>query len=476
MGFVNHHAAWIALLGVGLLATLRACSSERDEDGAGVASDSGADGEASDDVQTDVTQKDVVSEAVIEAGPCPPSATPADVPAGWIKYPIFGCKYPIYRPPNHAALPSGISWEECTDLGPDPYTCRQLVVDWPNSEKPLGGIPTAHVTPDGRVLLQLRKLQTFYEPSGKAFSLMALVLEADGPVHQAFWISKLPVEATTFTLSMGGLSASRSTWYAVEFLTTPSAREATLGGAVDLLEPPVLADYPEGDPDGGLALPGETFYALRGSGLQIRRWDGESFGKVYQGLDVGSVTWIGSSAIWDPNTIELLQIWAWTEEKGAVPLISFGNSDFTRGVSNAVTDGKDLVWLQGEERDISVSEIFPKRSVMTSKFTTDPSLIQAKRLRSWEAPSIWTTSRPNAIGCGYAALESVPADLDYRVVIVRLSDGVSWTLKSPADRHWTWGKPVAVTCDEVFVTWGKDGASNLRRVRLNSLGPGSPPD
>ncbi|MBI4955757.1 MAG: hypothetical protein HY908_27310 [Myxococcales bacterium] len=44
---------------------------------------------------------------------------------------------------------------------------------------------------------------------------------------------------------------------------------------------------------------------------------------------------------------------------------------------------------------------------------------------------------------------------------------------SPAGR-WYWGAVYAITCDEVFVRGGV--GMNIARVRLDALGPGTPPD
>jgi hypothetical protein len=407
---------------------------------------------------------------------CPTTSNPEDVPPGWVRVPVFGCQYPIYAPPDPSMLPPGLSWEECTDIGPDPYTCTQVVVDWPNPN-PIGGIPVGHVMPDGKVLLGLRKVQSFTESSVKMFSHMDLLVEADGPVRQAFWISKQSNSNAPFWFQPSSISDKRSTWHALELLDGNFVRAVNLGGPSADLIPPVVTDTPaEGVGAAGMSFTGENFLALRESSLQMRSWDGKDFGKVYQGLDIGNPAWVGDSAVWSANTVAIGQIWAWTEAKGAFPLISFGDDDYTRGVANSFTDGVDLVWLQGEERDIQVSEFYPERSIMTAKFTTDPSALQPKRLRSWEWEHIWGDYRPDAVGCGYAALQSASKNLVSELLIVRVSDGVSWALQSPADKHWVWGKPVAVTCDEVYVTWGTLGINHLRRVRLSSLGPGMPPD
>ena len=111
---------------------------------------------------------------------------------------------------------------------------------------------------------------------------------------------------------------------------------------------------------------------------------------------------------------------------------------------------------------------------MTSPFTTDAAALQPRRLRS-EVGNGFATSRPQ-VGCGYAAREIYDG-----IRIVRLSDGVSWMLPSQQGSTWLWNEPLAVTCTELFAMVAADGDAGwqdvgIARVRLDSLGPGTPPD
>jgi hypothetical protein len=468
----------VLVLAAGVFAVgLRGCSDDEESSSPATTMDAQSE-EAGMDVKVEgpgYDAGDAHSEKSDAALACPTTSDPEDVPPGWVRVPVFGCQYPIYAPPDASMLPPGLAWEECTDIGPDPYTCTQLVVDWPNPY-PIGGIPVGHVLPDGKVLLGLRKLQTFVEGAVKMTAHMDLLTEADGPVRQAFWVSKQPTAKAAFWFQPSSISGTRSTWMAQEQLDGNFVRLVNLGGLSSDLMPPIVTDGPAEGPEAGMSFTGENFFALRGSLLRVRGWGGRDFGKVYQGLDIRNPEWVGDSAVWSANTVAIGQIWAWTEAKGAFPLISFGDDDYTRGVANSFTDGLDLVWLQGEERDIQLSEFYPTRSIMTAKFTTDPTALQPKRLRSWPWQHIWGSDKLDVVGCGYAALQSVDKDNRPELMIVRISDGISWPLASPADNHWVWGKPVAVTCEEVFTMWGPPGKPSLRRVRLSSLGPGTPPD
>jgi hypothetical protein len=58
------------------------------------------------------------------------------------------------------------------------------------------------------------------------------------------------------------------------------------------------------------------------------------------------------------------------------------------------------------------------------------------------------------------------------LLIVRLSDGAAWMLAGTDPMTYTM-EPVGLTCDEVFFA---DPLNRVVRVRLDSLGPGLPPD
>jgi hypothetical protein len=73
-------------------------------------------------------------------------------------------------------------------------------------------------------------------------------------------------------------------------------------------------------------------------------------------------------------------------------------------------------------------------------------------------------------GIGY------PKTLEGGLLIVRLSDGVSWKIPSVSTQiSDAWNNPIAITCDEVFAIYKGSYRETIRRVRLDSLGPGTPP-
>ncbi len=408
---------------------------------------------------------------------CPAAKPPDDVPAGWIRYPIFDCKYAIYVPPSAAELPAPLSWEECEEAGPDPYTCRELVVDWPtNPGWAIGGGSYGYVDEHGKVVLQLRKSYVKDGPQGPNayYGVMAVVTEADGPVRQAYWITAQLL--STFPLWFGprGVGGRKSSWTVLEQVGGSFVRRAAVAGADTDLMQPIMGDWGK-DEKAAAVLPGGKYYGWFNGTLSIRSWDGsEDFGTVYAGgMDVGDPIWVGESAVMQATLIAYSHLLSWTPTDGLRKLLHYDN-DTAEAAANIATDGTYLVWVHGKDREPGM-DAYPTAELVTSPFTTDPAMLEPKRVRSYPSGKIWGNN--NKVGCGYAAYGFVPQSNDFRVLIARLSDGVSWELQSPADNHWTWSQPLAITCDELFITVAIKGAgATIRRVRLDSLGPGLPPD
>jgi hypothetical protein len=166
-------------------------------------------------------------------------------------------------------------------------------------------------------------------------------------------------------------------------------------------------------------------------------------------------------------------VMTWNEVQGLRPLIRwFG--DGTRCAGNFKTDGKDMVWTQLEGP--LGNQKYEKMDVMTAPYTTDASQLQPRRLRSDVKafdPDPWT------IGCGFAARAvSIPGPSFNALFIVRQSDGVSWLLPgtdaTPPRRDWS--RPMGFSCEEVFATVNLNWIPHIVRIRLDSLGPGTPHD
>jgi hypothetical protein len=74
------------------------------------------------------------------------------------------------------------------------------------------------------------------------------------------------------------------------------------------------------------------------------------------------------------------------------------------------------------------------------------------------------------VGCGHALLEGPEGDL----IVTRLGDGWSWYVPQTLERRiYT---ALGLTCTELFAVGEMNKRFTVARVRLDSLGPGFPPD
>jgi hypothetical protein len=169
---------------------------------------------------------------------------------------------------------------------------------------------------------------------------------------------------------------------------------------------------------------------------------------------------------------------SWDLQHGARPLLRW-QGDWTRGAGNFMTDGADMVWTYGEGKEPGKegSYSYKKLSVMTAPYTTDPAEVAAKarRLRS-DLSTMWVY--PYGLGCGHAAHEVSEKGTSRDLLVVRLADGVSWLLKgAEGGTGLKYLFALGATCEEVFTTAEvNDIGMTILRIRLDSLGPGIPPD
>jgi hypothetical protein len=151
----------------------------------------------------------------------------------------------------------------------------------------------------------------------------------------------------------------------------------------------------------------------------------------------------------------------WTHDTGTRDFLRWPG-DGTRGAADLGTDGVDMAWTYGEGK-ADRGRSYPRRSIMTAPFTSDPTALKPRRLRS--APHSGVGNWPWLVGCGYAAHQGA----------VRLRDGVSWLVpSSPRELELT--TPLGITCEEIVAQGRVGGRLTIVRVKLASLGDGMPPD
>ncbi len=343
-----------------------------------------------------------------------------------------------------------------------------MMVNWTppaTSRWPFGLGVVSSIRADGTVLLALER---DIDLGSGATGGIAMVAEADGPVHQAIMWT-LPPRCSTIVHSIEDDRVA----YAV-FENNSEYGGGFFGGAVsDLLPTSALRLGDKSSHTYAAGIPGivddvtMTLYGWtpKPSSIANLRWPGD------RGLLDNRVAISGESVFWEATTLADQEEQIWTADAGSARLIGFG-SDASQGAADLGTDGHDMVWLYGSGRT-DPSANFPQVSIMTAPFATTAAALQGRRLRS-ELPAGFGVE-PFKVGCGFAA-----RSLYNGIRVVRLSDGVSWWLAGDNTLPWQWNAPVALTCTELFakvtVVHGGTGTSGYARVRLDSLGAGTPPD
>jgi hypothetical protein len=399
-------------------------------------------------------------------GPCPPEQPPPVVPEGWVEYTDWSCDCRFYVPGSEDAMPSPIQWEPCPEA-PGGMDCRMMAIDWADGAN-IGTRPKLDVSPSGTVLSLVRAVPKDY--------IIAVVADIDGPVRSAMmmplygkdWVlqgCKLHNEAIgegKYLLKVYGKSSAHS---------EPTKDVGVIAGPIGLLHPPVIARYENEDPQGWAC--GANWLAKETSSfvLTAHPWDMSeeifvtSAATDPEHLHAIQLVVSGDALFWTTSASYTGGINVWDPLGGTRPFIRWVG-DYTRGAAALATDGVDMVWLQGEGKDPN-SPYYPTLSVMTAPFTTDPDALEPRRLRS-HTYSAFPFDQIK-VGCGHAVTEGGNV-----VAVVRLSDGWAWHLPDSAVQDFA--IPVGVTCEDVFVAADIEGTVTVARIRLDSLGPGLPPD
>ena len=447
------------------------------------------------DAPHDVTNKDVTGfdaphdTAPTDAKPdianvdCSVATVPTDVPDGWLPYRFPPCDDVVYVPPSRDKLPPPIVWEPCPyDLGESTFTCRSIKQTWTNNQQDypyaIGQTTLGYVEPDGTVVFALTEV---VQKDPELFSTMAMVVEADGDVRQAIWTNSAQTLTPMTNTGLSSIGPGKSVFTISHWSKLHTDRYVSIGGDDTLLRPPILEEHWHGEPK-GIAWAGTAGYYVTGTNFWVKGWDGADWGIAAQGTSAYSTpTWVGDNLLFAFESGDYAVL-LWNRTQGTVILRGFPPAQ-DRGAAQPASDGEDLVWVEGQHR--GTDGRFTDRWVMTSKFSTDPAKISPRRLCSWPEHTIGSNMKAPVVGCGYAAFFLTDEDNPTTplnkgsLLIVRLSDGRWWELRPPGND--SWGFPIALTCTEVFAQFSGSapnsnfGISTVRRVPLDSLGPGNPP-
>lgn len=416
----------------------------------------------------DVAKLDAVS-YLDTGGPTPPLD-------GWVPYTDYNPDCGFWVPGSASAMPPPIRWEPCDSTAtPSGSSCRQMVTDWaypPGGGSP-GGALQGWVRGDGTAfLLVWRTIDT---------NSFVLVAEADGPVHTA-------IVGTRNDQCLVSPASIQDGKYGLQiydnFQTTDHARGGgALGGDIDAVVPDTALQFT----DGADASVHEIHVGASGLldapvpfAFNAYAWgdhDAAAFTALWSpanepGFAFAFPKFQSSSLFFEAYAGYYTKIKLLTSAGTAVDFIAYGGgSDFSHAAGDFGTDGHDMVWSEGTGG--TDGGLFANVDLFTAPFTTNPADVAKRRLRSEVANGFGVSAF--LVGCGFAARATYQG-----IRIVRLADGLSWQMPSDPDPHsWAWTEPVAVTCSELFASVSIPNPTphlGLARVRLDSLGPGIPPD
>jgi hypothetical protein len=395
---------------------------------------------------------------------------PPFVPDGWIEWPDWSCDCRLYVPGPDVVLPP-ITWEPCPDppLGTD---CEIIAKDWMGDEAtiqaPLLLGQGSDLDAQGNATLLLARIV------GEEYVIM-FVASSDGPVRAAVMKGHprgFPAGSTGCSFYGNDINEGHYVMKTVGKVLAdypPSSDSGGIGGPYSGGIPALLGDYPE-SVDWRC---GKNWLARFDSSfvLTAHPWDMSkeifvaSAGTDPDGYKATQLSVSGDAIFWSATSLYGGGIMVWDPVKGTRPFVRWPG-DHTRMATNIGTDGVDLVWSEGEGKQPNEQQsAFPVRRIMTAPFTSDPDLLQPRRLRS--QPGQVAQVRPWIVGCGHAVVDNQGQHL-----VVRLSDGWMWT--APAAES-GFGVPVGIDCEHVYF-YAASAYSSVARLRLDSLGPGVPPD
>jgi hypothetical protein len=370
-------------------------------------------------------------------------------------------------------MPPPIAWEPCPDL-PGGIQCKAMVTDWaPGNPTPIAiGAPQFDHNPDGSAVLGIRRIMEKV--------LVNIIADVDGEIHSAIMAKRSTEEAGAGCYLITQSINEGKYLYAVHgnnFEGKETKDEGAIGGSINDPKPTVLAHFQKKEWSNAGWEVGAKWIMKLGDGfaLHVLPWDRSreifvtSPAVDHDGETASELLVRGDAIFWNTTSLYQNGINIWTKAGGTRPFIRWVG-EYTKGADALGTDGIDMVWAYGEGKRPS-GKRYARRSVMTSPFTTNPDKLKPRRLRSHPYNTIG--NERFKVGCGYAAHLSVD-QFGVGVMVIRLSDGVAWVVPyTPEFKNPT---VLGVTCDEVFFLNETKGRSTIARVRIDSLGPGLPPD
>lgn len=399
---------------------------------------------------------------------------PATVPDDWIEYTGWDCMCPLYAAGNSKIRPPKIEWGLCDFKLPESYKCERTVK--PGKGWMAAFNYSAKDPETGELLFQTGFTEDVVETLQDYKTTYGVVARENGELVSHF----LQVRTDKCGSTGSGLS-SKTLIRNVNPAFNPYIEGAIAANLTDTIPTREMKFEPDPALLSSWSVTPSWIIRQRGDRTAYR-WDDPS-GKetlIYTASMLGRaghrVVSHNNDIFINVGEIHSGGVAVWTEKTGTKPLILWPAGE--RTVHDFNTDGEHLVWTEAQGWD-NATTTFAISDVYVAPYSLEQDQVSKTRKKLTADPYV-LGGTPWQVGCGYAArgiITSNPSALSLRVV--RLSDGYSWLIPGgDVSKPWRYDlyEAFGMTCQHIYITVNlPSGAPTIVRIRLDSLGPGTPP-
>lgn len=394
-------------------------------------------------------------------GSRPCDSPPFDgVPVGWVPDSTYPLCCGFFRPVSSKDLPQPLQWMPCDAAAkatlPTGATCQQLSPTWNSA------LGTEGISADGYFDIARQRVYLSLGFVISPTSSYAIVAEPDGPVWQAEFQASTSV-CRAQPVPPGSLAGGHFVWPVVEY--QDQREDGFIGGAIEDIQTRVGARWNDQLAHATIAGDAGIVDLSSAEKMSLYSWvDASLVGEIASQasdpdhLQIAFPTFSGDVLLWTATNGMAHKIRQWSQDGGTVDLVDYlDGGNVQHGAGDIGTDNTSLFWVEG----FGIQQVGPYDA---AAYYTSPTTmaLQGRRLTAASTGYVGATS---VVGCGLGA-HAEPRSFQ----IVRLADGVSWTLGWSSS--WSFQAPIAITCSEVFVRVATQGRLSVARIALSSLGVG----
>jgi hypothetical protein len=382
---------------------------------------------------TDAT--DVVPDA---AASCPDDFY--SVPKGWHYTP---CECDVVIAPDQAHMHAASPWADC---GPG---CLELVDDWADQGHRILGFAGSSAN-GKRYIVYERDLGRVAGSDGPRETQLV-----DLSTNQVIFDALTPpIEHSTCSIKLDTIAEGKALFEIFEPLPDHvMAKRFVYDLTIGESEPNLTYQHTDALSPALESVITSTFWAATYSRYELV-WHDFSLKNEMQvgwtsndGRLLDFMQGSGSSVFFSRINWPGADIMVWDTDGGARSLIPYASPD-AGAACGLTTDGKTMVWFQGQGLDVQTGTYTDVR-LMASPYATQPADVKPRVLR--QAFHDTVNIGGGIMGGGYVMhYEEKAGDPVYEVILTRLSDGAYWVLQGLPDHPL--GSPLYVDSEEFAIT------------------------